>query len=143
MLKHGDAPFLECSTKGDTRFSPFYAKVNGETIEDQYHAAKILVRGRTMFQEAQERTGLTWREAKKLQREGWTVKNLYSLRRLYRTLWEQYIEENEEELIPVLTAATGLSDIFGQSNSPVCQATELWRIRSMALEGQLPWKQEA
>jgi hypothetical protein len=42
-------------------------------------------------------------------------------------LWDQYIAENPE-LLEVLKAATGVSDVFGKAGS-VCQATELWRIR--------------
>jgi hypothetical protein len=55
MLEFGEAPFLECSSKGDKRFSAFCAVVNGKTIEQRYQAAKIFEDGST---------GLTWREAK-------------------------------------------------------------------------------
>ena len=52
MIKHGTAPFWECSSKGDKRFSAFYARVDGRSIEEQYQAAKIFEDGST---------GLTWR----------------------------------------------------------------------------------
>lgn len=55
MIRHGVAPFLECSSKGDKRFSAFYAQVNGNSIEDQYQAAKVFADGST---------GLYWRDAK-------------------------------------------------------------------------------
>lgn len=44
MIKHGFAPFLECSTKGDRRFSAFCAHIrsrNNQSIEEIYQAAKI------------------------------------------------------------------------------------------------------
>jgi hypothetical protein len=50
------------------------------------------------------------------------------VRRLYRRLWRQYIKENPE-LLKVLHAASGLSDVFGQVGH-ACQAEELWLIRN-------------
>lgn len=55
MILHGEAPFLECSSKGDRRFSAFSAMLDGRSIEDRYQAAKIFEGGIT---------GLTWRQAK-------------------------------------------------------------------------------
>jgi len=113
MIQHGVAPFLECSSKGDHRFSAFYARVNGRSIEEQYQAAKIFADGRT---------GLSWQEAK-----GLKAVNQEELAKLYSKLWDQYIAEHPE-LLEVLKQASGLSDVFGQSGH-ACQATELWRIR--------------
>lgn len=117
MIKHGIAPFLECSTKGDKRFSAFCARINArdnKSIEEIYQAAKIFDDGTT---------GLTWREAK-----GRRAVNTEELQCLYSKLWDEYIGEHQE-LIAILCEASGLSDLFGQSGR-VCQATELWRIRS-------------
>ncbi len=55
MIVYGKAPFLECSSRGDKRFSAFYAKVNGRTIEEQYQEVKIFEDGST---------GLNWKYAK-------------------------------------------------------------------------------
>lgn len=117
MIKHGVAPFLECSSRGDKRFSAFYARVNGRSIEEQYQAAKRFADGRT---------GLGWREAK-----GKQAVNMEEVATLYSRLWNQYIFEHPE-LLQVLQQATGLSDMFGQPGH-VCQATELWRIRNAAV----------
>lgn len=114
MIRHGVAPFLECSTKGDLRFSAFIARVNGKSIEKQYQAAKYFDDGST---------GLDWRHAK-----GRRAINQEEVALLYSKLWDQYIAEHPE-LLDVLKKASGLSDIFGQPGR-VCQATELWRIRS-------------
>ena len=114
VIKHGEAPFLECSSRGDSEFSAFYAKVNGRSIEEQYQAAKVFEDGST---------GLTWRQAK-----GRRSINQEEVATLYSKLWDQYIEENPY-LLERLREASGLSDMFGQPGH-VCQATELWRIRN-------------
>lgn len=114
MIRHGVAPFLECSSKGDRRFSAFYAQVNGKSIEEWYQARKIFEGGVT---------GLTWREAK-----GRKAINAEQCAIFYSHLWDMYMK-NHPELLPIIRAASGLSDIFGQPGH-VCQATELWRIRN-------------
>ena len=121
MIRHGNAPYLECSSKGDKRLSAFYARVKGrgnQTIETLYQAAKRFPDGST---------GLSVKDAK-----GRQPVNHKEISILYADLWNEYISENSE-LIPVLVAASGLSDIFGQAGH-VCQATELWRIRSAFLD---------
>ncbi len=114
MRKYGEAPFLECSSRGDKRFSAFYARVNGKSIESQYQSFKIFPNGKT---------GLSWKESK-----GKKAINQTDAARLYSKLWDQYIAEHPELLI-ILKSATGLSDMFGQVGH-CCQATELWRIKS-------------
>lgn len=120
MIRHGEPPYLECSSKGDKRFSAFYARLwkrGGHSIEEIYQAAKTFEDGRT---------GLGWREAK-----GKRAINAEEVATLYALLWDEYVQENPV-LISVLKEASGLSDIFGNPGS-VCQATELWRIRNEAL----------
>jgi len=119
MIQHGSAPFLECSSKGDRRFSAFSARIRargGKSIEELFQAAKIFEDGST---------GLGWREAK-----GRRAVNQAELGALYSQLWDLYIAENPA-LTPILTASRGVSDIFGQQGH-CCQATELWRIRGGA-----------
>jgi hypothetical protein len=115
MTKHGKAPFLECSSRGDKRFSAFYAKVNGKSIEEQYQAFKIFEDGKT---------GLSWREAK-----GKVAVNQEEANIFYSQLWETYISKNPV-LLDILKSASGLSDMFGQPGH-CCQATTLWNIRNM------------
>lgn len=117
MIRHGKAPFLECSTRGDTRFSAFHARIRGRTIESIYQAAKVFDDGIT---------GLGWREAK-----GREAVNAEDCTRLYSQLWDEYMSEHPE-LLELLINASGLSDLFGQRGH-VCQATELWRIRNKYL----------
>lgn len=115
VVRHGCAPFLECSSKGDKRFSAFSARVGAsQSIEELYQAAKIFEDGST---------GLTWRQAK-----GRKAVNQEAVAIYYGQLWDWYIHHNTH-LLEILISATGLSDVFGQPGR-CCQATELWRIRN-------------
>lgn len=123
MITHGRAPFLECSSKGDQRFSAFHARIRrrgGRSIEEIYQGAKVFADGST---------GLSWRQAK-----GRRATNMAEVVRLYAALWDEFIAENPH-LLQVLLQAPGLSDLFGQVGH-CCQASELWRIRC-AHAGQL------
>jgi hypothetical protein len=120
MIQHGTAPFLECSSRGDRRFSAFAARIKSrgnKSVEEIYQAAKVFADGST---------GLSWREAK-----GKRAVNADEVRALYSVLWNEYVAENPN-LLAVLTEATGLQDLFGQAGH-ACQATELWRIRCAVL----------
>ena len=121
MVRRGKAPYLECSTRGDVRFSPFFARLKNDSmsIEEYYQAAKIFPNGDT---------GLSWREAK-----GKKCINQKYVDSLYVWLWEEYIRENPE-FHSVLTCASGLSDMFGSENG-ACQAIVLWEIRNKLLNG--------
>lgn len=116
MIRYGVAPFLECSSKGDRRFSAFYARpksLNGRSIEEAYQGMKVFDSGMT---------NLHWKEAK-----GRHPTNKQECVASYDLWWKQYIDENG--LLSVLKSASGLSDIFGKEGS-VCQAEVLWRIRN-------------
>jgi len=126
MIRVGEPPYLECSTKGDRRFSPFCAYpscLDGRSIEEAYHALKVFEDGTT---------GLSWREAKRHKAQGHTVVNQEYCNEVYSLLWDQYMTEHPE-LLTVLKEQTGLSDMFGQPGGP-CQAIELWRIRNSCVE---------
>lgn len=118
MLKYGNPPYLECSSRGDKRFSAFYARpasLNGKSIEEAYQAMKIFPDGST---------NRSWREAK-----GMRPINPTQCSEAYDEWWLEWVEQ--ENLLPVLKEASGLSDIFGQPGH-VCQAEVLWRIRNKA-----------
>ena len=125
MIRHGKPPFLECSSKGDKRFSAFYARLrtrNNRSIEEIYQASKVLQDGTT---------GLSPKSAK-----GRFAINQAEVSKLYSELWDVYIDENPQLKQPLMDA-TGLSDMFGQQGH-CCQATELWRIRNdMIIFGDL------
>jgi hypothetical protein len=114
---HGKAPFHECSSAGDKRFSAYYARIKGRanrSIEEIYQAAKVFSCGAT---------GLSISEAR-----GKRPINIGECHDLYSRLWDEYIQENPH-LLKVLVATSGLCDRFGQRGH-CCQASELWRIRN-------------
>lgn len=114
MIQHGTAPFLECSTCRDKRFSAFCARTrDGRSIEEAYQAFKIFPGGVT---------GLHWRKAK-----GKKAVNQKEAAKYYEQLWKEYLIDNPH-LLTVLHAASGLSDMFGKKGH-VCQATVLWEIK--------------
>lgn len=116
MIRYGEPPYLECSSRGDIRFSAFYARpsiLNGRSIEEAYQALKVFEDGST---------GLGWRAAK-----GHRAVNQEFCAEEYTRFWRAWV--NEQGLLPVLQSASGLSDMFGKTGS-VCQATVLWRIRN-------------
>jgi len=126
MIQHGVPPYLECSSRGDVRFSAFLARIVGRgfsTIEELYQSAKRFPPGPGV-----DATGgmINWRDAK-----GKTAINYDEVAQLYEVLWREYLAENPH-LIDVLRSASGLSDMFGQKGH-VCQATILWQIRSESL----------
>lgn len=120
MIKVGTEPFLECSSKGDKRFSAFYARIKSrgnKSIEELYQEYKI-------FKDESGKliTGLSWREAK-----GKAPINIQDCKRYYSNLWDLYFSENPE-LLDVIKKYNGFSDIFGQPGR-CCQALEIYRIR--------------
>jgi len=122
VIRHGEPPYLECSSRGDRRFSAFYARpsfLDGRSIEQAYQAMKRFDDGTT---------GLSPRDAKRKQRTS-AVVNMDECREAYSLMWDGYVKENPD-LLGVLRAASGLSDMFGQAGH-ACQATELWRIRNL------------
>lgn len=114
MIKIGSAPYLECSSKGDKRFSAFYARIkrfNNKSIEEIYQGAKIFADGST---------GLTPQQAK-----GKKAINMNKVAILYDRLWWVYLKENPE-LIEVLKQYNGYSDMFGREGCQ-CQAKSIYK----------------
>lgn len=120
MIKHGSPPYLEASSRGDKRFSAFFATVRGKSIEQHYQESKKFEDG----------VVLSWRE-----RQGLKALNQEECARLYSDLWDEYIRKNQH-LIETLLTASGISDMFGKQGH-CCQATELWRIRNKYASGAL------
>lgn len=116
MVVFGSQPVLECSSRGDKRFSAFYARLRwrgGKSIEELYQGYKLFP---GMIQ------GLSVKEAK-----GKTPINIDQCRAFYSQLWDEYFQENPD-LLEVIASYNGFSDIFGQPGR-ACQAEEIYRIR--------------
>ncbi len=121
MLKYGSPPYLECSSKGDKRFSAFYARIQSKgqlCIETLYQRFKKFDDGFGGIV-----TNLDWREAKGKKAINQEEASIY-----YSKLWDLYFEENPH-LLEIIRAANGFSDIFGQKDH-CCQATEIFRIKN-------------
>lgn len=117
MLRFGEVPFLECSSKGDKRFSAFYARIKArgnKSIEEIFQSAKVFEDGVT---------NLSVKEAK-----GKAAINQNQINILYSKLWDEYMSENRAALLPLLLKYNGFSDIFGQKGH-CCQAQEIYRIK--------------
>lgn len=115
MIKCGKPPYLECSSRGDKRFSAFYARIKSrgnKSIEELYQAAKIFADGTT---------GLSPREAK-----GKRAINMPEVAAFYDELWKEYFAENPE-YIKYLKQYNGYSDMFGRPNCQ-CQAIAIYKI---------------
>lgn len=116
MIRVGSKPFLECSSKGDRRFSAFYARIRCEgnrSIEEIYQGAKVI----------HGISGHPWRYAK-----GRRAENDEEVRELYSLLWDVYFQENPD-LLTYILQYNGFSDVFGQEGH-VCQAIEIFRIHN-------------
>lgn len=125
MLRFGEAPYYECSSRGDRRFSAYFARIkrfNNKSIEELYQAAKLFDEGVT---------GLSIKEAK-----GKQPINIEEVREFYSVLWDAYILENPA-LLEVIRSNRGFSDIFGQRGH-ACQAEEIYRIHQQITEGRWP-----
>jgi hypothetical protein len=120
MIRVGVEPFLECSSKGDKRFSAFYARLlceRNRSIEELYQGFKVFDNGqggtvsRLNVKDAKGKLALNQEEAKKY----------------YSWLWDIYFQENPD-LLHVIKQYGGFSDIFGQVGR-CCQAIEVFRIQ--------------
>lgn len=116
MIKVGFEPFLECSSRGDKRFSAFYAKIKSlgyKSIEELYQAKKRFADGST---------GLSPQAAK-----GRKAVNMPECAVYYSQLWDIYFKENPR-LLDIIKKYNGFSDMFGRPGCQ-CQAIEIYRIR--------------
>ncbi len=116
MVRFGTEPFLEVSSKGDKRFSAFYARIRwrgNKSIEELYQGYKLFDGGIQ---------GLSIKDAK-----GRIAINGAACRSFYSQLWDEYFRENTN-LLDVIRQYNGFSDIFGQPGH-ACQAEEIYRIR--------------
>lgn len=117
MARIGTAPYLDCSSKGDKRFSSFYARIKchqNQTIEVLYQSFKIFPSGSKNYA-VQNRNGVV-------------PVNLVEAMEFYRQLWCIYFNENPQ-LVRTLLASTGLFDPYGGFQSEV-----LWSIRTRLLK---------
>ena len=94
-------PKYECSSKGDKRFSAFYAKVNGKSIEYIY---QVEIKGYNSIKEGKGKPG--------------KLHNFTTQRKLYKNLWRQYLSENPtyKQDLQKIILTHDLTDMFATKN---------------------------
>jgi len=111
---------LECSSRGDTRFSPFFAIVEvfskWDCIENHYQLSK-------RFKD--ENPPKTWRDCKGKNPLYIIINNKkYDkkfLKDFYKLMWVQYLDNNPK-LVDYLLQYDDYSDMFKTKDCIVCQA---------------------
>lgn len=126
-----DGNVLECSSKGDIRFSAFGAKIhwNGRLTAIEY-----IYQGAKRFDN--ENKQLNWREAKgkkptHMHVNGVDLPVTY-LTAFYKALWRTYLDANPE-LVSFANTFDDFNDIFKSKKSLNCQADV---IRQYVKEGK-------
>lgn len=120
MIRYGKAPYLECSSRGDRRFSSYYAELvmaggRRVSIEELYQYYKKFDDGDLRVVGDNRRRALNQRDADLM----------------FSLWWNIYIAQRPE-LLKLLVCVSGLSDAYG-TRKHACAVTELWRIRAVAL----------
>lgn len=126
---------LECHSKGDVRFSPFFARVKAfgvvDTIENLYQTSKVFVRYDELIRP------IDWREAKRLQKKPPQGEGLprwpefvlpngvwapvkFHVFGWYSSLWVKYLDAHPE-LVEFAKDFDDYHDPF-KGNFPLCQA---------------------
>lgn len=142
---------LQCHSRGDKRFSPFFCSVRAfnrwDSIENHYQRSKVFATGDEIE---------SWRDAKRLQKEGisqvsWQIGKLVLPVKLndlgtnfaiddwgvqwYIALWYKYLSDpNKEYLINIAKEYTEYQDIFEES-FPFSQARVFRTVAKDSAEG--------
>jgi hypothetical protein len=127
---------LQCDSKGDKRFSPFFCRLEAfgvrDSIEDHYQKSKVFVtEGGELVHPAD------WREAKKMQKppphglglalfpefrlpNGWYCPGKFHVFGWYSSLWLKYLDSHPE-LVEFASGFNEFHDRF-KGSFPLCQA---------------------
>jgi len=113
-VKRGE-PYYEVSSKGDTRYSAIFAKIDNKSIEEIYQLDIKGYRGEVSH----------WKEAKGKPPKNKTVEEAY---KEYKKLWEKYFDTYPELLDEIAEKAKDktITDMFGIT--PVNQARAICEI---------------
>lgn len=119
---------LECSTKGDIRFSAFGARVKvfgvENTIESHYQQAKVVITGRDVYGEPIAYVagkGKRPSAMRLMKRAGiYTYLDVKYITPFYKLLWVKYLDEHPE-LVEYASQFDDFHDMF-KGKSINCQA---------------------
>ena len=90
-------PKYECSSRGDKRFSAFYAKVDGNSIEYIY---QVKIKGYNSISEGKGKPGKLY--------------DFETQKKLYKDLWREYLQANptyKSDLLQIIKTHD-LNDMF-------------------------------
>ena len=117
-------PYYECSSKGDKRFSPLYAKIGNVTIEELYQLDIKGYRNKVKH----------WKEAKGLPPLNKTYEQAY---KEYKALWRLYLTLHLDLLQEIAEKAKGktITDMFATSD--INQAHAICDILNEIIEREI------
>lgn len=122
---------LECSSKGDTRFSAYFARVEMfgvlDSIENHYQKSKVFWLNNGTAYQIKDTKEVKGKNKRKdlgdiigVSVNGMLLQPKY-LTPLYNCLWIKYLDENEH-LVEYAKEFEDFSDMFNHGNSINCQA---------------------
>lgn len=111
---------LECSSKGDKRFSALYAKIDNISIENRYQLSKRFVYNKEIVHPKNFKEAKHWQYKNEYILIDFKVNDyIFSLEYLsmyYKFLWYQYLLEHKE-LIEYIQKFDTFTDCFKKENT--------------------------
>lgn len=128
---------LECSSKGDKRFSAMYAKVNGITIENRYQLSKRFLHNGLIVYPSSIKECKHWQYKNDyILLDFIAFNNIFSIQYLsmyYKFLWYLYFIEHKD-LIDYIKKFDTFTDCFRKENTKNCQADIIQLIAKEGLD---------
>jgi hypothetical protein len=111
---------LECSSKGDKRFSALYAKINNISIEDRYQLLKKFLYNQKILHPENFKQAKHWQYKNEYKLIDFKVNNqIFSLKYLtayYKYLWYIYLVSNKQ-LVNYIKKFDTFTDCFAKENT--------------------------
>lgn len=130
---------LECSSKGDKRFSALYAKitVNGKltTIEKAYQQSKVYFIDREYVHAKDFKQAKHWQYQGHKSVEFSVGNKIFAVKYLsswYKALWYKYLTDNEC-LIDIINQYDNFHDCFKNANTINCQADIIQQVKDKGI----------
>ena len=128
---------LECSTKGDTRYSAVCAKINGISIENRYQLSKRFFHNGCIVHPSSFKEAKHWQYKNEYYLLDFVVDGVpYSLEYMsmyYKALWYVYLIKNPE-LITNANKFDEFTDCYKKPNTLNCQADIIELVVNKGIE---------